>query len=77
MKFIIYILANLPFQFHWQTETCGVSCQNKFVKLVKFGMWQCAFHLLIPQYCDFIKAQQVLPKDGPIGPKHVGAKEIF
>jgi len=35
------------------------------------------FHWLIPQYCDFSKAQQVLPEDGPIGPKHVGAKEIF
>jgi len=32
---------------------------------------------LIPQYCDFSKAQQVLPEDGPIGPKYVGAKEIF
>jgi len=30
---------------------------------------------LIPQYCEFTKAQQVLPEDGPIGPKQVGAKK--
>jgi hypothetical protein len=35
------------------------------------------FHWSIPKYCDFGKAQQLLPEDGPIGPKHVGAKEIF
>jgi hypothetical protein len=32
---------------------------------------------LIPQYCDFSKAQQVLPEDGPVGPKHVGARDIL
>jgi hypothetical protein len=33
---------------------------------------------ILPQYCDFSKAQHTLPEDGPIGPKHVGANiEIF
>ena len=36
------------------------------------------FYWSIPQYCSFSKAQYTLPEDGPIGPKHLGAKkEIF
>jgi len=31
-----------------------------------------------PHYCNFSKAQHMLPEDGPIGSKHVGANtEIF
>jgi len=29
------------------------------------------FYRLIPQNCNFSKAQHTLPEDGPIGPKHV------
>ena len=31
------------------------------------------FYRLIPQNCNFSKAQHTLPEDGPIGPKHVEA----
>jgi len=35
------------------------------------------FNLSIPQYCSFSKAQHMLPEDGPIGPKHVGANKVI
>jgi len=33
------------------------------------------FHWSIPQNFSFSKAQHMLPEDGPIGPKHVGANK--
>jgi hypothetical protein len=31
------------------------------------------FLLIILQKCNFRQAQSKLPKDGPVGPKHLGA----
>jgi len=52
---------------HWLSLAKVTILWNQSVKV----------HRLIPQYCDFSKAQRTLPEDGPIGPKHIGAKEIF
>ena len=41
-------------------------------------LWQQVFQavvcVLCAVWCSFSKAQHKLPDDGPIGPKHVGAK---
>jgi hypothetical protein len=55
---------------------CGVSthttawntCCHNAAKLITMY-----FYWLIPQKCNFSKAQRKLPEDGPDGPKHVGS----
>jgi len=47
-------------------NTC---CHNTAYHITMYFHWS--------QYCGFSKAQHTLPEDGPIGPKHIGAKRYF